>query len=348
MAERKLLSSWSQMSSSAYENNQERYNYPRMSELVEVLDRSTYENQYQSIRLLGPIVSLHTHVVECKKKDGSKYCFYIPCCNFDPATQSIVENDCPYCKIGCHRMVRFYENAIVRSIEGEHDLNSRLDWTEEESKLKKFSDFAAFFKDKKSRSWTPVRVVEIPASVSRKLQNLEGLNYHKDENGERVTASIADLEYGIDILITYRPGSKEPANMYDVQRDPESLRSPISKEIRKNLLLWNIFQLPEVDTDKIKEDFKRSCLRINPEKVKHPEVLEEYIKANTQEFKKNNAEPSNKPAIKSVSLPKSEMPKENDIMEEAESEVKSMEFEDIKDSSNESAPWEEDDFEDLD
>lgn len=336
---RTLLTNWNQVDeeaqkSSGYDN----YKYPRVSDFVEIFDRKEYTNNYATIRLLGPVAQTHMHIIKSKTKDGKEVMYYQPCCNFDPVTQAPVDNGCPYCEAGIPKTIKYYENAIIRKLESQGEPGNSKPRTAYENEVRVLGDMKCYMKENKTDgAWTPVRVVEIPKSLVQKLKNLENLNYYKDENGERKTTSLTDLKYGVDLLIRYSPDQKEPAQMYDVQRDYETTKTPISSEDRKKLLLWNIYCMPEVDVERIKSEFKRSCSRIT--NAKNPEYIKSLLEVEAPQKKKEEQKP-----VKTVSLDDNEM---TDIENEpVRTPVQEMEPEDLDPVT--SSHVIDDEFEDLD
>ena len=273
-------SSWGEIDS---KSSKQRESFTRMSDLVEVYDKNNYKNSQKRVRLLGPVVSQCWHTVQCeRRKDdngntpkgmSADFWFYVPCANYNPKTMQYEDHDCPFCKAKVPASIRYYTNAIIRDLEDTAPANKGI--RTEEEKVAKFLGENKFFlkESKETQAFTPVRVLEIPRSLTSKLKNIESTNYYMDENGRRVNAKLCDLQYGVDLFFFYNP-DKEPANMYDVVRDVDSGKTPISKEYRRELLLWDITKTPEIDVEAVKSSFKNVAARIL--NAKEPSYLQSY------------------------------------------------------------------------
>lgn len=251
--------SWSDIDS----NNNNRQKSKRVSDLVEVYDKKNYSNKWQAIRLVGPITSNCMHTVKCQGKDPTKpILFFSDCLNYNRETGDFEDNNCPYCQVGVPKSIKFYQNAIIRELENNPPAN-KGERTPFEKEVRELGDNKFYVKEnKETSSWTPVRMVELPKSLAGKLHNIEVLNFYKDpETGERHSASPSDLRYGVDLFITYKPDSNDPKEKYDIQRDADSGKTPITKEMRKEYLFWDL-ELPEIDEKLVRENFKRNALKL--------------------------------------------------------------------------------------
>lgn len=342
-----LSQSWAELDAknqknSSYANTPKR---PRPDELVDIYDKKLFTNTYKTIRLFGPIKADAMHTIRGKRKlrDGSikEVVFSVPCLNFDRQTGERVENDCPFCKYVNAAAIRYYQNAIIREFE-EEPPTERPEWTDSEKELKSIDGFKAHVKEKDSKSWTPVRMVQITSSMARSLTSIEGLNRYKDEEtGEKRTASPSDLKYGVDLLIKYIPNN-EPARKYELQRDPDSGKTPISNEMRRNYLVYDL-EIPEVDAEEIKKSAADSIKIATPDE-KHKNAWQEFMK----ELEAKDAEKAEKKAkskeIKQVSLDDDDM-EDMSPAQEAMSESEDVSFTSKSNKSNTSDLDEE--FEDL-
>lgn len=260
--------SWGEIDSQV---SKQREGFPRMSDFVEVYSKKNYEKGPARIRFLGPTVSVCNHSVNVKriKREGDagagnlsdSYWFMPPCTNWNPQTMRFEDNGCPFCKAEVPTSIKFYQNAIVRELE---DLEParKGERVDSEKVPVQFGENKFFLKrDKETEAWTPVRVIEIPKALTSKLHNIESTNFYMDGNGKRATAKLNDLQYGVDLFLFYHP-DKGPAEKYDLQRDVDSGKTPVDKEYRKNLLLWNILCMPEVDKEKVEASFRPIASRI--------------------------------------------------------------------------------------
>src|SRR5579872_5316240 len=67
-----------------------------------------------------------------------------------------------------------------------------------------------------SKTWTPVRVVQIPSSMCEELKSLVPLNKHKGKSYE-----INDPRYGIDVNLLF-DSRQQGQGRYKAQRDEKS------------------------------------------------------------------------------------------------------------------------------
>lgn len=301
--------SWTKIDKESASN---RAKFPRMSDFFEVYDKQNYIKTAQAIRLLGPVISNAMHAVKVKRRtpiEGkpSEYTFMVPCASYDPIEGKHKEGvECPYCKAGVRLSYKFYQNAIIRELE-ENPPMDRGVRSESEKTPRKFGTHSFYMKDRDSKAWTPVRVIEIPKALTTKLGNIEAVNYYKDAEGKRLVAFLNDIKNGIDLFIKYNKDSKDVANMYDVQPDIGSGKTPITKEIRDNIMLWDLFAVQPVDPKEVEASFKQNCDIIIGENIDW-DFINNYIKEKAPEKLKKTSS-ANKPAaapIKSVSLDEDE------------------------------------------
>ena len=250
-----MSESWSKIDE--YNNDRPK----RVSDLVEVYDKKDYENVWKSVRFLGPIWSNCSHTVKTQGREGKQNFFYVDCLNYNRETGQIEENGCPYCRVGVPTTIRYYQNAIIRELEEKQPVD-KGDRTDFEKQVKELGGRKFFIKENKSTtSWTPVRIIQLSKSIVGKLKTIESLNYYKNEEGERVTAPLSDLQYGVDLFIKYVPNATKPVDKYEVQRDSDSGKTPITKDMRKEYLLWDL-ELPTPDRQKTFADFKRNVPKL--------------------------------------------------------------------------------------
>lgn len=300
--------SWGEIDARTSKQND---NFPRMTDFVDVYDKKNYINQYKGIRLFGPISSTCFHSVKVKRRPpregeavdsnrSQEYFYMQPCLNHDFKTGEHIDGKCPYCEAGIPKSYKFYQNGIIREIE-ENEPANKGERTPEENTKKEVAGFAGFYKsDKNSRAWTPVRVVEIPKGMVSSLKTIEDTNFYKDpETGERKTATISDLKNGVDVLFVYFP-DKPAMEMYKAVRDSDSGKTPITKEIRQNYLIWDVFQLPQPEQEKVIANFKRDAERIL--NAKNPEFIASFIAQNTPTKAATPASAKAPKPIKEVSL----------------------------------------------
>ncbi len=181
------------------------------------------------------------------------------CVAFDPDNESVplAGVHCPYCdlstgKDGSSNYENFYlVNAIVRELQ-EEEPSRKVKHTPEE--------IASGYKDHRSKSWTPVRVIRIPSSVASRLQELGETNLVKNsKTGEKRAFDMSHTKYGCDINIKYKP-DKKGTDKYSVDKS-ENGRTPLNEE-ELAYLKWSL--KPEIldiagrmSPQQAAEDFKR-------------------------------------------------------------------------------------------
>lgn len=334
-------------------NYQDKPKRPRVSELVEVYDKKNYSEDYKAIRLFGPIKTDANHIIKgkVKCKDGKikDVIFQVPCLNYNRETGEMENHNCPYCAYVNKPQVRFYQNAIVREIEENPPLN-RGERTESEKQIKSIDGFKCYVKESRNTpAWTPVRIIDIPKTLLGDLKKVQDFNKYKDENGTVQLASPSDLKYGVDLLIRYEE-KNEPSKKYSLVRDPDSGKTPITKEIRQNYLMWDL-QIPEIDEEEIRKEFDRNCKIALPDSA-HKEIHSEYL-AELESKEKSVSKEKPKTEVKTVGLDEDDledltpaqqaMAESKDVSFESKpSRASKTEYEDLDDSNDL-----DDEFEDL-
>jgi hypothetical protein len=313
---------------------------PRPNELVEIYGKENFSNEYKAIRLFGPIKADANHLIrgKIKKKDGviKEVFFAVPCLNYNRETGEKEDHDCPYCKYINNASIRYYQNAIIREIE-EDAPEYKGERTESEKELKVIDGFKCYVKESKnSPAWTPVRIIEIPTSLVTTLKDIQSLNKYKDEEGEVHTASPSDLKYGVDLLIKYNENGA-PQSKYTLQRDPDSGKTPISSEMRREYLVWNL-EIPAVNEEEVLKDFPRNARIATPDDY-HKDALKEYLDQLDAEEKVKSAEKAQKKQIQAVTL-------DDDDMDDISPAQEAM-SEDVSFTSKSKSSSSDDEFEDL-
>ena len=258
--------------------NGNRFSYLNPAIAFDIYDKKNYTGNdvYAQVRLLGPTLAYHFHTCEFINKDtGVKKFYYMPCAAYKPSTgEPIEEHDCPYCKAGIKVSTRFYVNAIIRDLQDE-TRPKPYPRTDAEKKPVKINDVSFLIRSYTqstdangnpkiiySSSFSPVRVLELPASVIWQIAEMEKVNWMTYEDGKKKLTPITDLERGCDLVISYRPNEATPAKKYAVQRTTEG-KTPITKEMRRDeILLYDLSILPDINVEALKKEFIRSCSRI--------------------------------------------------------------------------------------
>jgi len=341
------MESWTtvdEKSQKSYDNDKT----PRITDLYDFYSKDNYTDKYKTIRLVGPIYTNHFHMVKIRvkaKDDPSKTIervFYAPCLNYI-AKQDVVDTskNCPYCAVGLKPTIRFYQNAIIRELE-ENPPVDKGTRTAAEKELKVLGDKKFYCKESKTSSaWTPVRMIEIPKALTSKLRSIEEFNKYKDEEtGERKSASPSDLKYGVDLFIKYCP-NKAAGEMYDIQRDVDSGKTPVTNEMRKEYLFWD-FKIPEYDEESVRRNFIRNAANlIVPDE--YQSILDKIVAEHTTTSEKK--EKQSKP-IESVSID------DDDDLDDIEPTPSQTAFgdedlDDVEIESSSSQSYSDDEFEDL-
>lgn len=218
--------------------------------IEEIVDIHKFEDgQYESLRILpSPMLPVKMHWIKIlagKEKREVK----VPrlCVSFDPDNESTPKEgtDCPYCKLtqgqdgSCQTSKAYYANVIVRD-EQENEPRKKGKPTKKEKKTG--------FKEKGSKTWTPVKVVKLTNGVASKLKQLKQRNNN---------TSIADGKGGCDVAIMY-DSKAAAASAYTIDRGD---KSPLTKE-EKAYLTWDlsddVYEMMGLMTqDQAMEDFKR-------------------------------------------------------------------------------------------
>ena len=180
------------------------------------------------------------------------------CVAFDPQNESepLAGVHCPYCDLstgehGSSNYENFYlVNAIIRELQEEEPAKkARPTKTEQETG----------FKDIRSKSWTPVRVLRIPPTVAARMQELGENNIVKNKTGAKKAFDISHPKFGIDINIKFKPkGSGSDKYSADKAEDG---RTPITEE-EQAYLTWQLpsellDQAGRLSPKQAEEDFKR-------------------------------------------------------------------------------------------
>lgn len=214
------------------------------------------KEKWVSVRFVGPISGYGVHWIEILTKRGKttripKYCLaYDPDSNTRDSTK-----DCPYCELESADYSReFYVNAIIRDLQ-EDEPSRKAKHTEDEAQ--------SGFKDKNSKSWTPVRVVRLPVSLITKLNRLSDLNRVKSKDGNSKSYDLSHEKYGCDVFIQYNP----EASGTDKYNANLGQRSPLTEE-EMNYLLWDIEDKAPLESV---EEARREAKSLASKAVEHDE-----------------------------------------------------------------------------
>lgn len=226
---------------------------PYYSEQVDMVEFPN--NQWVALRLIGPIVSYGQVWFEINKKAGGKANIPKISLDYNPETQEFEDHGCPYRALGEGKDAqRFATNAIVRDLQELKPKNAKKNRTEKESKRRTLvDDYKCYIKEKGSKSFTPVRVFDMPGGVADKLKSLSEINTVKNKkSGKKTAYDLADPKYGCDILVKYNKDAAGAAK-WEVQKDE---RTELTEE-ELNELLYQLNQTA-IQPDK-KADAKRDA-----------------------------------------------------------------------------------------
>jgi len=198
----------------------------RLDDGIDLFDFQEHKKQFVQLRFVGPVKGAAYNFIKLKKKDGNIGAAMVLAQNYDPNTDSFTDKKCPYTEKGFTFRRYYFANAIIRELQ-EDEPRKKAPHTKKESKKITEDGFSFFPKEKDSRSWTPVRVVRLPASLMQQLQALKDLNRVKSKKtGEVKNYDIDHPKYGIDVNVLFDPDQKGGA-MYNVQK---AERTPITED----------------------------------------------------------------------------------------------------------------------
>ncbi len=212
--------------------------YPRLDEVVDTF--SFPPDEWVTLRFLpSDIISIKQHWISIVTKTGKAINLPRYCLAHSPTGGEDARKDedgkpipCIYCTLRhgndksgapANANTAYYANAIVREIQ-EDEPRRTAPHTKGES--------ASGFKDMKSKSWTPIRVIRLTPTMIGRIQELGENNRVKNKKkGTTEAYDITDVKYGIDVRIKYKPKAAG-SDKYSI--DAES-RSPITEDEEKLL-----------------------------------------------------------------------------------------------------------------
>ncbi|QJT70975.1 hypothetical protein GR7B_00177 [Vibrio phage vB_VcorM_GR7B] len=197
----------------------------RLEDQVEMLTLPK-DGSWVTVRIIGDVHSTAIRWIDIITQKGQ---ISIPkvALNYDADTDdfdSTIED--PYEEISNPQRLSttHYVNVLVRDLED----------TEPKKNKPTSGEKKSGFKDKNSKSWTPIRVLRVPKGLAGKLASLIALNKHKTKKGTEAF-ELSDIEYGCDVHVSF-DDSKSPSEKYSVQK---AEHTPLSKAEQK-LLVWDI------------------------------------------------------------------------------------------------------------
>jgi hypothetical protein len=215
--------------------------------------------QLRFIEKVDPLVVKQHWIKILGGKDKREITIPRFCIAFDPLDPETPKEGitCPYCEIssgkdGAQRASEFFLiNAIVRDIQ-EEEPAKKAKYTKDEEKTG--------FKDMRSKSWTPVRVIRLPGTLVARIQELGETNIQKDKKTkEKAQYDASHPKYGFDVQIKYKPKAAG-TDKYSCDKVDGGC-TPLSSEEKEYL----VYKLDEALLDQAgrmsqkgaNEDFKR-------------------------------------------------------------------------------------------
>lgn len=218
--------------------------YLRLEEVIELCDLPG--DEWVTVRFLPTnIVSMKNHWIKIRTKTNKEVNLPRLCLSHSldgSNTPRLDENgeaiECPYCTLQhgnresgapANASANFYANAIVREIQ-EDEPRKKAKHSRSEEKTG--------FKEVKSKSWTPVRMVRLTNTMVARIQEIGENNRAKNKKtGKTVAYDVTDAKYGIDLRIKYKPKASG-SDKYTIDADG-SERTPLTEE-EKAYLTFNI------------------------------------------------------------------------------------------------------------
>lgn len=221
----------------------------KLEDLFELFTPSTdAKGEFVSLRFMPtPILPMKRHWVQIRAgKEKKAVSIPIVCIAFDPDSDEPLKDakgksiECPFCKLPhgkkeegypAQEEIKYLANVIVRDIQ-ENPPRKLPEPTKAERK--------SGFKDIKSKTVTPVRVITVPPGVTRRLRDLGARNIPKKNSKTGADGKTAypvnDAKFGIDIDIRFNPKAAG-AEKYTVEKGNEL--TPLTKEER-GYLVWDL------------------------------------------------------------------------------------------------------------
>lgn len=233
----------------------------RLEEVVDIFKLQDHPDEWVQLRYLdADILPVKRHWVKIYAGKEKKL-VTIPrfCVNFNPENEDEpLDAHCPYCELSTEggqeasmRNEFFYlVNAIVRDIQEDEPARKAEPTKKEKS---------TGYKDIKSKTWTPVRVIRMTNGMVARAQELGETNIVKNKKtGKKKAFDISHPKFGCDVNVKYKPKASG-TDKYSM--DKVEGRTPLSDE-EKEYLVWQL--TPELldlagrmSESQAKEDFKR-------------------------------------------------------------------------------------------
>ena len=225
-----------------------RGNTVRLEDEVDLLDPPT---KYIELRSFGPHTSYMNIWFDILTKTGKKVSIPRVCLDYNPKTEQLERNICPYRASGLGRQQqRYLSNVIVRDLVG---VGRSSKPTMSETKPFKIGSQTYYFKEIGSKTHTPVRCLLAPPTLVDKLKDLRQLNKVNTKEGVK-TFDIAHPKFGCDFSLKFNPEGKGG----DMWQPQIGSRTPIRPEEEKYLIyrLDNLQSIKPVGRDEAQRDME--------------------------------------------------------------------------------------------
>lgn len=264
--------------------------------------------ELKRVRPIGDVYSIATHFVSkayFKKgeKSAKKVTFPVHCVNWNSENETFENNGCPYCeKERMRPSIQYLYNVIDREAQ-DNEPRKRTEPTKKEAK--------SGFKDKDSKTWTPVFVVQHPPTAVSVLGKIS-----RDNRVDGEARSITDPKYGMDLSIGF---DNEQAG--SAKNTVNSVGNTKLSSDEKSLLVWDIKSAIEevvkhVSLESIVEQYmedKDSLIRRDGDgKDIWPDLKKSKSKSKSDDYSDDDSDSSKKKASKKRAKSMSESDEDSD------------------------------------
>src|ERR1700674_6050000 len=146
---------------------------------------------WSSVRLIGPMCSVYEFWIPILTTTGHDASIPKLCLDWDSNVHAMISEICPYRKAGLKGRRVYYSNTIIRQLENPKNGDASFE------------------------GLSPVRVLKIPPSLYKQLDNLRALNRRIAKSGKEKMYSVAHPKFGRDVQI--KTNQATPYSYYDVQ-----------------------------------------------------------------------------------------------------------------------------------
>jgi hypothetical protein len=176
--------------------------------LEAVVDVHTFSDELTAIRLVGHVRSYCQFWFEIKSSKGRRYPVRKLCLDWDPEQDAFVRRICPYRAAGLTPQINYISNAIVRSLQTRSPIILHPHTKYERIRRQAGNDTVRW-KERYSKSWTPIRVVRFPRTVAGRIQKMSNSTVKRGYD-------LAHAQYGFDLLVRYDK-TEPPECMYELR-----------------------------------------------------------------------------------------------------------------------------------